>query len=128
MLASHSAQADNAYFYHHCPYSPMLAKILPSRNWLRHPKIKGMSQSEVLELARQAMLVGLQVAMPVLLAALVVGLLVSVFQAVTQIQEMTLQFIPKMIAVGLVVLFAGGWMLNQIVAFTVRVFTNLPPP
>lgn len=87
----------------------------------------GMSQSEVLELARQAMLVGLQVAMPVLLAALVVGLLVSVFQAVTQIQEMTLQFIPKMIAVGLVVLFAGGWMLSQIVAFAVRVFTNLPP-
>lgn len=105
----------------------MLTRLLPSRNWFGHPKIMGMSQSEVLELARQAMLVGLQVAMPVLLAALVVGLLVSVFQAVTQIQEMTLQFIPKMIAVGLVVLFAGGWMLSQIVAFTVRVFTNLPP-
>ena len=86
-----------------------------------------MSQSEVLELARQAMLVGLQAAMPVLIAALVVGLIVSVFQAVTQIQEMTLQFIPKMLAVGLVMLFAGSWMLTQIVEFTVRVFTNLPP-
>jgi len=86
-----------------------------------------MSQSEVLELARQAMLIGLQAAMPILIAALIVGLLVSVFQAVTQIQEMTLQFIPKMIAVGLVVLVAGGWMLTQVVEFTVRVFTNLPP-
>ncbi|GIV10125.1 MAG: flagellar biosynthetic protein FliQ [Fimbriimonadales bacterium] len=86
-----------------------------------------MSQAEVLELGRQAMLVGLQVAMPILITALIVGLLVSVFQAVTQIQEMTLQFIPKMIAVGLVALFAGGWMLMQIVEFTARVFANLPP-
>ncbi|GIV05607.1 MAG: flagellar biosynthetic protein FliQ [Fimbriimonadales bacterium] len=86
-----------------------------------------MSQSEVLELGRQAMLVGLQVAMPVLITALVVGLIVSVFQAVTQIQEMTLQFVPKMLAVGLVALFAGGWMLMQMVEFMGRVLANLPP-
>ncbi|MCS7066731.1 MAG: flagellar biosynthesis protein FliQ [Fimbriimonadales bacterium] len=86
-----------------------------------------MSQGEVLELGRQAMLVGLQVALPILISALVVGLIVSVFQAVTQIQEMTLQFIPKIIAVGLVALLAGGWMLTQIVEFTVRVLSNLPP-
>ncbi|OYT71733.1 MAG: flagellar biosynthetic protein FliQ [Armatimonadetes bacterium JP3_11] len=86
-----------------------------------------MSQGEVLELGRQAMLVGLQVAMPVLMAALVVGLIVSVFQAVTQIQEMTLQFVPKMLAVGLVALVAGGWMLTQMVEFMGRVLANLPP-
>lgn len=86
-----------------------------------------MSQGEVLELGRQAMLVGLQVAMPVLITALVVGLIVSVFQAVTQIQEMTLQFVPKMLAVGLVTLVAGGWMLMQMVEFTSRVLANLPP-
>lgn len=86
-----------------------------------------MSQGEVLELGRQAMLVGLQVALPILISALVVGLIVSVFQAVTQIQEMTLQFIPKIIAVGLVALLAGGWMLTQIVEFTARVLSNLPP-
>jgi flagellar biosynthetic protein FliQ len=107
--------------------SPLPAKLLHFRNRLAPATITCMSQGEVLELGRQAMLVGLQAAMPVLLAALIVGLVVSVFQAVTQIQEMTLQFIPKMIAVGLVVLFAGGWMLTQIVEFTVRVFTNLPP-
>lgn len=86
-----------------------------------------MSQGEALELGRQALLVGLQVSMPILLTALIVGLIVSVFQAVTQIQEMTLQFIPKIIAVGLVALLAGGWMLTQIVEFTVRVLSNLPP-
>lgn len=86
-----------------------------------------MSQSEVLELGRQALLIGLQVSMPILLTALIVGLLVSVFQAVTQIQEMTLQFIPKMIAVGLITIVAGSWMLTQIVEFTVRVFSQLPP-
>ncbi|MCS7208744.1 MAG: flagellar biosynthesis protein FliQ [Fimbriimonadales bacterium] len=93
----------------------------------RPAKIKGVSQSEVLELARQAMLVGLQVAAPILIAALIVGLLVSVFQAVTQIQEMTLQFVPKIVAVALVALFAGGWMLTQMVEFTARVLSNLPP-
>ncbi len=86
-----------------------------------------MSQTEVLELGRQALVVALQVSMPLLLAALVVGLLVSVFQAVTQIQEMTLQFIPKMIAVALVFLAMGGWMLTQMVEFTKRVLMNLPP-
>lgn len=86
-----------------------------------------MSQGEVLELGRQAMLVGLQVAMPVLITALVVGLIVSVFQAVTQIQEMTLQFVPKILAVGLVGLLAGGWMLMQMVEFMGRVLANLPP-
>jgi flagellar biosynthetic protein FliQ len=127
MLAPHRAQADNAYFHHRRPDSPLPAKLLHFRNRLAPATITCMSQGEVLELGRQAMLVGLQVALPILIAALIVGLMVSVFQAVTQIQEMTLQFIPKMIAVGLVVLFAGGWMLTQMVEFTVRVFTNLPP-
>jgi flagellar biosynthetic protein FliQ len=88
---------------------------------------RAMSQAEVIELGRQAMWVGLQVALPVLLVGLIVGLLVSVFQAVTQIQEMTLQFVPKILAVGLVFLFAGGWMLMQLVDFTVRVLSHLPP-
>ncbi len=86
-----------------------------------------MSQTEVLELGRQALITGLQISLPVLLSALIVGLLISVFQAVTQIQEMSLQFIPKILAVSLVMVIAGGWMLTQIVEFTVRVFTNLPP-
>lgn len=81
----------------------------------------------MLEVGRQAMLVGLQVALPILLTALVVGLLVSIFQAVTQIQEMTLQFVPKIVAVGLVLLFAGSWMLMRLVEFTTHVLTTLPP-
>lgn len=86
-----------------------------------------MSQTEVLELGRQALMVGLQISLPVLLTALIVGLLISVFQAVTQIQEMSLQFVPKILAVALVAVLTGGWILTQIVEFTARVFANLPP-
>jgi len=101
--------------------------LTPLRNWRTTAEITSVSQAEVLEVGRQAMLVGLQVALPILLTALVVGLLVSIFQAVTQIQEMTLQFVPKIVAVGLVLLFAGGWMLMRLVEFTTHVLTTLPP-
>lgn len=86
-----------------------------------------MDQSEVLELGRQAMLTALQVALPILLAGLLAGLLVSVFQAVTQIQEMTLSYIPKMVVAAIAFMIFGSWMLTQMVDFTTRVFTNLPP-
>ncbi len=101
--------------------------LTPLRNWRTTAEITSVSQAEVLEVGRQAMLVGLQVALPILLTALVVGLLVSIFQAVTQIQEMTLQFVPKIVAVGLVLLFAGSWMLMRLVEFTTHVLTTLPP-
>lgn len=68
----------------------------------------------------------LKVAGPVLLVALVVGLLVSVFQAITQIQELTLAFIPKIIAVGLVIAFAGPWMLDVMVGWTRELLSSIP--
>ena len=71
-------------------------------------------------------MVTLKVAGPVLLVALVVGLLVSVFQAITQIQELTLAFIPKIIAVGLVIAFAGPWMLDQMVGWTRELLSSIP--
>jgi flagellar biosynthetic protein FliQ len=70
--------------------------------------------------------VTLKVAGPVLLVALVVGLLVSVFQAITQIQELTLAFIPKIIAVGLVIAFAGPWMLDVMVGWTRELLSSIP--
>jgi flagellar biosynthesis protein FliQ len=63
---------------------------------------------------------------PFLLAGLAVGLLISVFQAVTQIQEQTLTFIPKMLVTGLVILLAGPWMMNQMVSYTVALYTSIP--
>jgi flagellar biosynthetic protein FliQ len=76
-----------------------------------------MNQGVVLDLARNGLMVGLLVSMPILAMALFVGLIVSVFQAVTQIQEMTLTYLPKLIGAGLIVVFMGGWMLTTMVNF-----------
>ena len=70
--------------------------------------------------------ISMMLAAPMLLAGLVVGLLVSMFQAATQINEMTLVFIPKMLAVGLALLIFFPWMLQMITDFTQNVFANIP--
>ena len=85
-----------------------------------------MNQDVVISLAMQAMSLALKVALPLLLAGLVVGLIVSIFQAVTQIQEMTLSFIPKILAVAVVLIVAGPWMLNQMVGYTTDLYHSIP--
>ncbi len=85
-----------------------------------------MNQDEVVKLAMDALMLALKVGMPLLLAGLVVGLVISVFQAVTQIQEMTLSFIPKLLAVALVLIVAGPWMLDQIVGYTSDLYHSIP--
>jgi flagellar biosynthetic protein FliQ len=85
-----------------------------------------VNQDVVLELAMQALTLAFKVAMPLLLAGLAVGLLVSIFQAVTQIQEMTLAFIPKILAAAAVLAVAGPWMLAQIVAYTIALYSGIP--
>jgi flagellar biosynthetic protein FliQ len=85
-----------------------------------------MSQDTVVSLVVDAMGVALKVAVPMLLVALVVGLAVSIFQAVTQIQEQTLTFIPKVAAIALVIVVAGPWMLGQIVSYTQNLYEQIP--
>ena len=85
-----------------------------------------MSPDTVIDLTRQALMVILYLSMPILLTALAVGLLIGMFQAATQINEMTLSFIPKMIAVVVAILLAAPWMLQVIVDFTERLFRNIP--
>ncbi len=85
-----------------------------------------MSTELVLAWGHEALLTALILGAPLLLTALVVGTVVSVLQAVTQIQEMTLVFVPKMLAVALVLLAAGGWMLQTAVAFGTRMFMAIP--
>jgi flagellar biosynthetic protein FliQ len=85
-----------------------------------------MNQDVVISLAMDAMALSLKVGMPLLLVGLVVGLLVSIFQAVTQIQEMTLTFIPKILALGLVLMIAGPWMLGQLLTYTENLWTGIP--
>lgn len=84
-----------------------------------------MNQGEVLEIGRQGMQVALMVSMPILAVSLFFGLAVSVFQAITQVQEMTLTFVPKLIGVGVVMLLLGSWMLTTLVAFTVQCFQRV---
>ena len=84
-----------------------------------------MSNELILTLAERGILTILLVAGPLLLLALAVGLFVSVFQATTQIQEQTLAFIPKIIAVLVGVVFFGPWMLTKIVEFTTDLYQNI---
>ncbi|MBS64176.1 flagellar biosynthesis protein FliQ [Salinisphaera sp.] len=85
-----------------------------------------MSPATVMELAYQGMRVTLLMATPLLLTALLVGLVVSLFQAATQINEMTLSFIPKILAVFAVLIVAGPWMLGLIQDFTRDLFLSIP--
>ena len=85
-----------------------------------------MDQDVVVNLATTAMSVAFKVAMPMLGAGLCVGLLVSIFQAVTQIQEQTLAFIPKILAIAAILLLLGPWMLNQLLGYTTDLWSGIP--
>jgi flagellar biosynthesis protein FliQ len=85
-----------------------------------------MDQSQIMEIGARTMWLTLQISMPVLGVSLVVGLLVSIFQAVTQLQEPTLTFIPKILAVVVVIVVAGPWMLNTMLAFTIELWSGIP--
>ncbi|HTT40882.1 MAG TPA: flagellar biosynthesis protein FliQ [Burkholderiales bacterium] len=85
-----------------------------------------MTPDAVINLVEQGLEVTVLISAPLLLTALVTGLLVSVFQAATQINEMTLSFIPKLLAVFVAIVVAGPWMLNVIVDYTRRLFESIP--
>ena len=85
-----------------------------------------MDQDTVVNLASQAMSLALKVAGPLLLVGLAVGLAVSIFQAVTQIQEQSLTLIPKIVGIALVVVLLGPWMLGQLVSYTTNLYTAIP--
>ena len=85
-----------------------------------------MSGDIYITLAGEMFLATLKLGGPVLAVALVVGVAVSILQAVTQIQEMTLTFVPKVLAIGLTILVAGPWMLRSLVSFAEELFRRLP--
>lgn len=85
-----------------------------------------MSYALIVDLARNAVLVTLLLAAPLLIVALGIGLFVSVLQAVTQIQEQTLSFVPKLVGVAVVFLVALPWMLQLSVKYTTELFRSLP--
>ena len=85
-----------------------------------------MTPEIVMDIGRQAVEITLLLSAPLLLAALVIGLIVSVFQAATQINEQTLAFIPKLVGMFLVLLLAGPWMLQLMVEYVRRLFESIP--
>jgi flagellar biosynthetic protein FliQ len=85
-----------------------------------------MTDTQIVELGLEAMTIAAKMSAPVLLTALLVGFAISLFQSVTQIQEATLSFVPKAVAVGAAILFSGNWMLHEMVTYTTQLFDKVP--
>jgi flagellar biosynthetic protein FliQ len=85
-----------------------------------------MTPEMVITIVERAVEIMMIVSAPLLLAGLVVGLIVSIFQAATQINEMTLTFIPKLIITFVVIILAGPWMLQTLMDYTIRLLTSIP--
>ena len=85
-----------------------------------------MNIEQAIEILRQLITTSLLVVGPILATAIVVGVLVSLFQSVTSIQEQTLTFVPKLLAVGLVIVFSAPWMLRNLMQFTITYLSRLP--
>jgi flagellar biosynthetic protein FliQ len=85
-----------------------------------------MTPQTVMELGRQALEVTLLVSAPLLMAALVTGLIISIFQAATQINESTLSFIPRLVVMFITLIFAGPWMLQLMIDYIRRLFDSIP--
>ncbi|MEG6520918.1 flagellar biosynthesis protein FliQ [Desulfotomaculum sp. 1211_IL3151] len=85
-----------------------------------------MTQTYVLHLAREALMMVVILSIPTLGVAMLVGLIIGIFQATTQIQEQTLSFVPKMVAVFVTLIVASGWLLNIAIRFTTRLYEQIP--
>ncbi|HHV65653.1 MAG TPA: flagellar biosynthesis protein FliQ [Peptococcaceae bacterium] len=84
-----------------------------------------MTENQILYMTKEALATGILVGGPILLASLLVGLIVSIFQAMTQIQEQTLSFIPKIFSIALILVLLGPWMIRTMTAYTINLFTDL---
>jgi flagellar biosynthetic protein FliQ len=85
-----------------------------------------MTDTTVINIALQTMMVALKLSAPILVTSLVIGFTISLFQSMTQIQEFTLAFVPKLVGVGIALLVSGGWMLQTLVDFTRDLFAMIP--
>lgn len=82
-----------------------------------------MNQMMVINLIKEAIINGVVISAPVLVVAMIVGLIISIFQAITQIQEQTLTFVPKLLAICLTIILCGSFMLNKLIVFTQYIFS-----
>lgn len=84
-----------------------------------------MNVDVVIDIARQALMVIIKASAPMLIVSLVVGLIISIFQTITSIQEQTLTFVPKVLAIFLVIMLAGSWVFKVIIDYTIELFSNI---
>jgi len=89
-------------------------------------EIKNMNEAVVIDIAREVVWVILKTAAPLLLVSLVIGLIVSIFQTITSIQEQTLTFVPKFLAIMLILVLCGGWMLDGMAGLFESLVSNIP--
>ena len=85
-----------------------------------------MTDTDILDIAIDTMFVALKLSAPILLTSLVLGFAISLFQAMTQIQEFTLAFVPKVVGVGVALIISGNWMLHTLIDFTQDLFDRIP--
>ncbi len=85
-----------------------------------------MTDTAVIHLGMQAMIIAVKLGTPVLLTSLIIGFAVSLFQSVTQIQEVTLSFVPKALGVGVALLVTGNWMLHEMISYTTALYHQIP--
>jgi flagellar biosynthesis protein FliQ len=85
-----------------------------------------MTDTAIVAIALQTMMVALKLSAPILVTSLVIGFAISLFQSMTQIQEFTLSFVPKLVGVGVALLVSGNWMLHTMIDFTNDLFESLP--
>lgn len=85
-----------------------------------------MTDAEVLDLVRSGLVLGAKVSAPLLIASLVVGVAISLLQTITQIQEMTLTFVPKLVVSAVIILLAGNWMMHEMVTWVTNLWGGIP--
>jgi flagellar biosynthetic protein FliQ len=85
-----------------------------------------VTDADVLQIVAGALAIATKLAAPVLLATLAIGVVVSVIQTVTQVQEQTLSFVPKLVGVGLIILLGGNWMMRELVTWVTQLWTAIP--
>ncbi len=85
-----------------------------------------MNTSAILDIGAQALIMSAKLAAPILITSLVIGFAISLFQSITQIQEVTLSFVPKAVGVSIALLVCGNWMISELVSFTNDLFTKIP--
>jgi flagellar biosynthetic protein FliQ len=85
-----------------------------------------LSQADILHIASEAIMITIKLGAPMLIVSLAIGVVISLVQAVTSVQEATVTFVPKLVGVAAVMVLAGGWMLDQLATFTRTLFNSIP--